>query len=171
MSTYSTHLTTSSSTIDTPDDLQFTARTYKGITPFDAIMEFAIEDTFSVWEEFNQSDSVIGSYFFYKNREYEDSGLTIDERDDPVIDTQFPDDGFDVINSVTVYGDMIDGTQVVGKAEDKASQKHYNIIKEELVVDKKLKSSSERIRRAKGILEDKAYSIRRGVVKTSGDSS
>lgn len=137
------------------------SRTFKGVTAFDAIQELADEDGFDFWSDHIKD-------FHYKEKAFVSSGLNIEIGISPIFDFKFPQVGRNIINRVMVYGKVVTGVQVAVMVEDRASQSHYGVIKEHLIIDGKIETEAQAEERANAFLNEHAWVVQSGEMVVDG---
>jgi hypothetical protein len=137
---------------------------FKGVTAYDAIQDLADADNF-IFGHDNSLD------FYYRERTYIDSGLTLDLDTDAIVDYNFPASGYDIVNRVDIYGATVNGVQVAARIEDPASQEYYGIIKSQMVIDDTIPTLVAAEAYGDNILADKAWVVAEGSVTAIGYES
>jgi len=127
-------------------------------TAWDGIIQCAREDTlgndkdFRFWVDVDKD-------FHYHEKEYAASGLSITLGTDPLLGFDIIESGEDIINRVTVYGVILDDSQVVVMEEDVPSQTEYGIIKEHRIVDTEITTTEAAMALAKAYLLEHAWKL------------
>lgn len=142
-------------------------RTFRGVTPWDIILEMAKEEGFEVWVDLDDD-------LHFEEREFEKSDQSIVMGTDDIIDFDFPNEGREIINRVYVYGDPdVGGGQPIAMAEDRESQEFYGqggneVIKSKVIVDKEIQTEAEAQSRAEDFIDQHAWIIPHGRIKVIG---
>jgi len=134
---------------------------YKGKTAYDAIQEVADAEGYV----FGHNSALV---FFYQPRKYEDSELSIDLEEDPVVEFSFPKPGYDIINRVDVYGGVVNSAQVSIRIDNLESQKYYGITKTETIIDDTILTENAAYVTGMTLLDEKAWVVQTGELSAIG---
>ncbi len=132
-------------------------RVYK-TTAWDGVLGCAKGDTlgndknFRFWVDVDKD-------FHYHEKEYAASGLSITLGADMVLGVEIIESGEAIINRVTVYGAISDGSQIVSMEEDVPSQTEYGLIKEHRIIDASITTTEAATAIAEAYLQEHAWKL------------